>query len=71
MDVHQSISVESGDHKRFGIEKEESELQAEVAAIMATLVAHRDRQQAAQIVQSNERDVSNWKRFGRWERLQR
>ena len=45
--------------------------QDELAAILATLVAHRDRQQAAQIVQRNSRDVSNWKWFGRWERMQR
>ena len=44
---------------------------AQRSAILATLVAHRDRQQAAQIVQPNERDVSNWKWFGRWERMQR
>ncbi len=57
--------------ERFEIEKEESEEQTELAAILATLVAHRDRQQAAQIVQRNARDVSNWKWFGRWERMQR
>lgn len=57
--------------ERFEIEKEESETQIEVAALLATLVAHRDRQQAAQIVQRNARDVSNWKWFGRWERMQR
>jgi acetyl/propionyl-CoA carboxylase alpha subunit len=57
--------------ERFDIEKEESLQQEELAAILATLVAHRDRQQAAQIVQRNARDVSNWKWFGRWERMQR
>ncbi len=57
--------------ERFEIEKEESDEQTELAAILATLVAHRDRQQAAQIVQRNARDVSNWKWFGRWERMQR
>ncbi len=57
--------------ERFEIEQAESAEQTAVAAIMATLVAHRDRQRAAQIVQHNERDVSNWKWFGRWERLQR
>ncbi|GAB4570008.1 MAG: acetyl-CoA carboxylase biotin carboxylase subunit [Anaerolineae bacterium] len=56
---------------RFEIEKEESPEQIEVAAILAALVAHRDRQQAAQIVQRNARDVSNWKWFGRWERIHR
>ncbi len=57
--------------ERFEIEKEESDEQMELAAILATLVAHRDRQQAAQIVGRNERDVSNWKWVSRWERMQR
>ena len=47
--------------ERFELEQTDSPLQDELAAIMATLVAHRDRQQAAQIVQPNERDTSNWK----------
>ncbi len=41
------------------------------AAILATLVAHRQGQQASQIVASSERDTSNWKYMGRWERLRR
>lgn len=57
--------------ERFEFGEEDSQDQDELAAILATLVAHRDRQQAAQIVQPNERDVSNWKWFGRWERMQR
>jgi acetyl-CoA carboxylase biotin carboxylase subunit len=57
--------------ERFELEKDDSKLEDELAAILATLVAHRDRQQAAQIVQKNPRDVSNWKWFGRWERMQR
>ena len=44
---------------------------SEVAAILATLVAHRQTQRAAQIIQRNERDTSNWKWVGRWERMQR
>lgn len=44
---------------------------SEVAAVFATLVAHRRAQQAANIVQRGERDASNWKWLGRWERLQR
>ncbi len=43
----------------------------EIAAIIATLVAHRETQRAAHIIQKNERDTSNWKWLGRWERLQR
>lgn len=41
------------------------------AAILATLVAHRQGQQASQIVAPGERDTSNWKYLGRWERLRR
>jgi acetyl-CoA carboxylase biotin carboxylase subunit len=41
------------------------------AAILATLVAHRQEQQASQIVAPGERDTSNWKYLGRWERLRR
>ncbi|HSO27300.1 MAG TPA: acetyl-CoA carboxylase biotin carboxylase subunit [Anaerolineales bacterium] len=43
----------------------------ETAAILATLVAHRETQRAAQIMRRNERDTSNWKWLSRWERLQR
>jgi acetyl-CoA carboxylase, biotin carboxylase subunit len=43
----------------------------EVAAILATLVAHRQTRLAANIVQRGARDTSNWKWLGRWERLQR
>lgn len=42
-----------------------------IAAVMATLFAHRQTQQAAQIVRRNERDTSNWKWIGRWERIHR
>ncbi len=42
-----------------------------IAAVMATLVSHRETQQAAQIVRRSERDTSNWKWVGRWERMQR
>jgi acetyl/propionyl-CoA carboxylase alpha subunit len=44
---------------------------ADVAAVFATLVAHRSSQRAAQIVQPGGRDASNWKLSGRWERLRR
>jgi acetyl-CoA carboxylase biotin carboxylase subunit len=43
----------------------------EIAAVFATLVAHHDTERAAQFVMRNERDTSNWKWFGRWERLHR
>jgi len=42
-----------------------------IAAIMATLVAHRQTQRAAHIIQRGERDTSNWKWISRWERMQR
>jgi acetyl-CoA carboxylase biotin carboxylase subunit len=44
---------------------------SEIAAILATLVAHQQTQRAAHIIQRNERDTSNWKWVGRWERMQR
>jgi acetyl-CoA carboxylase biotin carboxylase subunit len=45
--------------------------QEEIAAIFATLVAHRQAQQATTIVQRGERDTSNWKWVSRWERMNR
>jgi acetyl-CoA carboxylase biotin carboxylase subunit len=44
---------------------------AEIAAILATLVAHQQTQRAAHIIQRGERDTSNWKWLSRWERLRR
>jgi acetyl-CoA carboxylase biotin carboxylase subunit len=44
---------------------------AEIASIMATVVAHRESQRASQIVRKSERDTSNWKWIGRWERINR
>ena len=43
----------------------------EIAAILATLVAHQQTERAAHIIQRNERDTSNWKWVGRWERMHR
>jgi acetyl-CoA carboxylase biotin carboxylase subunit len=43
----------------------------EIAAILATLVAHQQTQRAAQFIQRGERDTSNWKWVGRWERMHR
>jgi acetyl-CoA carboxylase, biotin carboxylase subunit len=42
-----------------------------IAAILATLVAHRRGQHAAQIIQRGARDTSNWKWVGRYERMHR
>ena len=44
---------------------------AETAAVFATLAAHQSQQQAARVVQRGERDTSNWKWVGRWERMHR
>ncbi len=43
----------------------------EIAAILATLVAHQQSEHNANIVRRNERDTSNWKWVGRWERMHR
>ncbi len=44
---------------------------AEIAAILATLVAHQESERSAHIVRRGERDTSNWKWVGRWERMHR
>jgi acetyl-CoA carboxylase biotin carboxylase subunit len=57
---------------RFEMEGEDDAvLRPDVAAILTTLVEHGARQKAAQIVQRPERDASNWKWIGRWERINR
>ncbi len=43
----------------------------EIAAIFATLVAHENTERSTHVIQRNERDTSNWKWLGRWERLHR
>jgi acetyl-CoA carboxylase biotin carboxylase subunit len=59
--------------ERFSIEEAEEgkETRPDIAAILATLVAHRQTELAAHIIQRNERDTSNWKWLSRWERLRR
>jgi len=59
--------------ERFSMEEAEEarEDHEEVAAILAALVEHRQTERSAQIVQRNERDASNWKWVGRWERMHR
>jgi len=59
--------------ERFSMEaaEEGKTSRPEIAAIIATLVAHEQTQRAAHIIQRGERDTSNWKWLGRWERLQR
>jgi acetyl-CoA carboxylase biotin carboxylase subunit len=59
--------------ERFSMEEAEEgkPSRSDIAAIMASLVAHRLSQQASQIVRRGERDTSNWKWVGRWERMNR
>jgi acetyl/propionyl-CoA carboxylase alpha subunit len=59
--------------ERFSLETagEGKESLEDIAAILATLVAHQQTQRAAHIIQRGERDTSNWKWVGRWERMHR
>ena len=60
--------------ERFSMPESDDERDAhypEIAAVFATLVAHHETERAAQLVMRNERDTSNWKWIGRWERLHR
>ena len=59
--------------ERFSMEAAEEGKKSfdDIAAIFATLVAHTETQRAAQIVRRGERDTSNWKWVGRWERMHR
>ena len=59
--------------ERFSMDEagEGKDAQAETAAILATLVAHQETERSANIVNRNERDTSNWKWVGRWERMHR
>jgi acetyl-CoA carboxylase, biotin carboxylase subunit len=59
--------------ERFPLEavEETEDDHRHIAAILATLVAHKQTQRAAHIIQRGERDTSNWKWVGRWERMHR
>ena len=59
--------------ERFSMEQAEDDKSANtaIAAILATLVAHRQGRQSAQMVQRGARDTSNWKWVGRYERMHR
>jgi acetyl-CoA carboxylase biotin carboxylase subunit len=58
--------------ERFSMNRpEDGSNDSEIAAILATLVAHAQIERSAQIVRRGERDVSNWKWVGRWERMHR
>ncbi len=52
-------------------EGEREDVHPEIAAVFATLVAHDQNQHSAEFVMRNERDTSNWKWMGRWERMHR
>lgn len=73
MDSHRFLSGQFDTkfvEERFSMSERE-EHEALEAAILATLMAHRQGQKASQIVAPGERDTSNWKWLSRWERLQR
>lgn len=61
--VEERFSMDNGEDPRGG--------QTEIAAMIATIVAHREYQQATNIVRRGKRDASNWKWISRWERLQK
>jgi acetyl-CoA carboxylase biotin carboxylase subunit len=62
--VEERFSMNENDH-------EEAEDLTKIAAVLATMVAHRESQLASQIIQRGDRDTSNWKWVGRWERMHR
>jgi acetyl-CoA carboxylase biotin carboxylase subunit len=73
MDSHRFLSGQFDTNfveERFSMSDREAPYAME-AAILAALVAHRQSQQASQIVAPGERDTSNWKWLSRWERLQK
>jgi acetyl-CoA carboxylase biotin carboxylase subunit len=59
--------------ERFSLEKaEEGKAEfPEIAAIVATLVAHQQTERSAHIIARGKRDTSNWKWVSRWERMHR
>jgi acetyl-CoA carboxylase biotin carboxylase subunit len=58
--------------ERFSIDGDDGRLtRPDIAALIATLVAHQVTERAAHVVLRNERDTSNWKWLSRWERLRR
>ncbi len=59
--------------ERFSMEEADAmrETHPEIAAILATLVAHQETMRAAHIIRRAKRDTSNWKWYARWERIHR
>ncbi len=57
--------------ERFALEEETLPELEEVAAIIATLVAHRRGQAATHVARRTAREINSWKWAGRWEQLRR
>jgi acetyl-CoA carboxylase biotin carboxylase subunit len=59
--------------ERFSMDDPEDDktTNPEIAAVFATLISHRQLEESAQIVRKGERDTTNWKWVGRWERMHR
>ncbi len=57
--------------ERFSVRDENDPRLQAIAAVLASFVAHQEAELSAQFVQRNERDTSNWKWVGRWERMHR
>jgi acetyl-CoA carboxylase biotin carboxylase subunit len=59
--------------ERFSLDEKEQRksYNPQIAAILATLVAHQRTQRSAHVIQRAKRDTSNWKWVGRWERMQK
>ncbi|MEM9951372.1 MAG: acetyl-CoA carboxylase biotin carboxylase subunit [Chloroflexota bacterium] len=80
INLFNSVSFHAGRYdtrfveERFSMrtyEAEPTEEELETIAIAATLHAHHARQKAAQVIAPPERDTSNWKWVGRYERIHR
>ena len=80
INLFNSVSFQAGRYdtrfveERFSMttyESEPTDEELETIAIAATLHAHKSRQKAAQVVAPAERDTSNWKWMGRYERIHR
>jgi len=58
---------------RFSLDEKEKRkfYNPEIAAVLATLVAHQQTQRSAHVIQRAKRDTSNWKWVSRWERMQK
>jgi acetyl-CoA carboxylase biotin carboxylase subunit len=61
--VEERFSMNESDEGKDELER--------IAAIMAALVEHRQHQKSSQIFRKSERDTSNWKWLGRWEKMNR